>query len=59
MNFLCPHCGHNAFRIATEHVDAQHAACLRCGEIIPFDKSQMEERPLSNPDPDAASTGTH
>ena len=48
MNFVCPHCGNNAFRIATEHVDAQHAACLRCGEIIPFDKSQMEERPRAN-----------
>ena len=44
MNFICPHCSNNAFRLLTEHVGAQHAECIRCGEIIPFAKSEMEPR---------------
>ncbi len=42
MNFICPHCGNNAFHIRTEHVGAQHAECMRCSEIIPFAESEME-----------------
>jgi transcription elongation factor Elf1 len=41
MHFECPHCGNNSFRIVMEHVDAQHAECIRCGEITPFAVSQM------------------
>jgi hypothetical protein len=41
MVFICPHCGNNSFSIATEHVGASHAACLRCGEITPFAAEEM------------------
>lgn len=43
MNFICPHCGNNSFRITTEHVGAQHAECIRCGEITAFAVDQMDD----------------
>lgn len=47
MNFTCPFCGNNSFKIVTEHIGAEHAECVRCGEITAFAKSQMEVDPKS------------
>ena len=48
MEFTCPHCGHNSFKIECEADGTQLATCSKCGKSTPFEQEQMKN-PRMNP----------
>jgi transcription elongation factor Elf1 len=42
MDFTCPHCGHNSFKIEREVEESQLATCSKCGKSTPFEQEQMK-----------------
>ena len=42
MEFTCPHCGHNSFKIEREAEGSQLATCSKCGKSTPFEQEQMK-----------------
>jgi len=41
MNFICPHCGHNSFKIESDAAGSQLATCSKCNMTTAFEKQQM------------------
>jgi len=44
MEFTCPHCGNNSFKIRSE-ADCPIARCIKCGEDTAFARTEMTAPP--------------